>query len=135
MKIVENLSALALRQLADGTGPGANGAALVRSQFSTHPEKLRQALARAVDQGWKALEVALAGRPWWESAKSRLSPGEDATIGSKLAGFFEAAPLGEWTVPDPELRKDALRDLRTARHGSLLGGELDRSGELGWLDA
>lgn len=135
MKIVENLSALALRQLADGTAPGSDGLALVRSQFSAHPEKLRQALTRAVDQDWKALEVALAGRGWWESARSRLSPGEDATIGSKLVGFFEAAPLGDWTVPDPELRKSALRDLRTARHGGLLHGELDRSGELTWLDA
>ncbi len=135
MKIVENLSALALRQLADGTAPGTDGAALVRSQFSAHPEKLRQALSRAVDQGWKALEVALAGRPWWDGAKSRLAPGEDATLGSKLGVFFDAAPLGEWTVPDPELRKSALRDLRNARHGGLLGGELDRSGNLAWLDA
>jgi tetratricopeptide (TPR) repeat protein len=135
MKIVENLSALALRQLADGNAPGAEGVALVRSQFSTHPEKLRQALARAVDQGWKALEIALGGRPWWDGARSRLSPGEDATIGNKLTVFFDAAPLGDWTVPDPELRKNTLRDLRTARHGHLLGGELDRSGELTWLDA
>jgi tetratricopeptide (TPR) repeat protein len=137
MKIVENLSALALRQLVDGTAPAAaeTGAALVRGQFTAHPEKLRQALARAIDQGWKAFEVGLAGKAWWEICRPRLHPGEETTLGAKLPVFLDAMVLGEFSVPNPDLRRQALRELRSARHGGLLIGELDRSAELNWLDA
>lgn len=137
MKIVENLSALALRQLVDGAAPAtdeAAGAALIRGQFIAHPDKLRLALARAVDHGWKALEVALAGKPWWEVARTRLAPGEEATFGQKISLFIDAALLGDLAGANAELRRQALRELRTARHAGLLGGELDRSEELGWLE-
>src|SRR5262249_2808963 len=97
MKIVENLSALALRQLIDGTSATARGEAagaveLWMRQFREHGDRLKAALVKACDRAWKAVEVTLAGQPWWDVCKGQLRPGEETTLGEKVQAFLGTAP-------------------------------------------
>lgn len=129
MKIVENLSALALRQLIDGASAGndaAEGADLIRQQLDSHGERLRQVLTTTCQHTWKALELALAGPAWWESSRGRLSADEQAGLAAKLQAFFGADLLGDAANQSLE----ALRELRKAHQEQRLTGDVNPAAAL-----
>jgi tetratricopeptide (TPR) repeat protein len=138
MKIVENLSALALRQLIDGATkafaaetPG--GVPSLRRLLTSQPDRFRAALTRAAEHSWRGLEVSLAGNPWWEQCRGQLQPDETA-LGTKVQAYLDAGLLGDLSRQNPALRRACLRELRAGLKSKVLTGELDASGNLDWLE-
>ena len=83
MVIVQQLSALAVRQLLGGicqaagveTGPSAveTVVGLLVNRFTDHSPRLVLALQRANARAWRVLEIALAGDSWWDRIKVSLA--------------------------------------------------------------
>jgi tetratricopeptide (TPR) repeat protein len=132
MKIVENLSALALRQLIDGASPsngnGAKGAELVRQQLEAQGEKVRQVLRKTCQHAWTALELALAGPGWWEAARGRLTPDEQTALGPKVQALFAGELLGDLSAYSAAALRQCLHELRTAKREQRLTGDLNHIG-------
>jgi tetratricopeptide (TPR) repeat protein len=138
MKIVENLSALALRQLIDGASlpPGTeagDGVELGKRLLATQGERVRTVLGRTIDLTWRALEIALAGPSWWEQVRDRVLPSEQAALNEKLPAFFNLSLLKELPAGDADFRQRCRAELHAGRQSDLLGGEPDAGGEANWL--
>src|SRR5699024_1962857 len=83
MRITQNLSALTLKGVDGGAcqalGVQAGAAAVdgvvsfLTARFIDHSQALTQALQRANERAWKALEVALAGDSFWDRCKLAFS--------------------------------------------------------------
>jgi tetratricopeptide (TPR) repeat protein len=133
MKIVENLSALALRQLIDGASGGNDAAAAerVRQQLGAQGDKVRRILTKTCQHTWIALELALAGPAWWQASRSRLTADEEAALDPKLQALFAAEVLGDRSAYSPEALRQTLHELRTARQALPLAGELKDISGLG----
>jgi tetratricopeptide (TPR) repeat protein len=128
MKIVENLSALALRQLIDGasqSGNDAKGAELIHQQLDTQGEKVRQVVSRTCQHTWTALELALAGPGWWEASRGRLPANEQTALDPKLQALFAVELLGDLGNYSPEALRRCLHELRTARQERRLSGQFN----------
>ena len=65
-------------------------------RFSDHSKQLTRALERANDRAWRAVEVALAGRSWWDACKLTLRA-VDADTGKGMPGvsFQMLSPTAE----------------------------------------
>ncbi|MCI0463907.1 MAG: protein kinase [Gemmataceae bacterium] len=132
MPILLNLSSLALKQVLEGACRAAGFIAGERtfdsvSQFLTqrfldHSQRLPQALQRANDNAWKALEVALAGESFW----SWLDKADQKAFRQQVRAFLDTTPLAGLPSHGPEFRTFCLRELREARKkGLLTSGTLD----------
>ena len=126
MKIVENLAALALRQIFDGPRPPEQ----IRQLFASQGERMRQALTFAAHLAWRGLELAVAGKSGWDACQGRLRPG-DEPMAAQMRAFLDAPAFGDFSALSPELRSQAWRQLRAVRHEGNLG---DVGADLGWLD-
>lgn len=112
MKIVETLSALALRQLLDGRG-SEEAAAAVNRCIADHGERMSTALRRANERSWKALELTLAGDPWWNASRSNLASDEQP-LADKLQSFISSLPAAD-ALPESD-RAQCLVEVRRARN-------------------
>jgi tetratricopeptide (TPR) repeat protein len=122
MKIAQSLSALSLRPLLHngtaGSSPSASGSSDVGTRLlADHAPRLAEALGLAIERTWKAVEVALAGTPWWERCKVLLEPGEELALGEPMDVFLASVPLAD---VNEETRLRCLRDLRSARQAGVL---------------
>ncbi len=136
MSILQHLASLALQPLLDsaaealGLAAGSNAAerlvGFLSDRFRDHSLKLHQALERAGDRAWQALELALAGDSWWERIKVGLARREDQQLRQQVRAFLDATPLGNLSSHGPEFRQQCQRELRAARQQGLLShGALD----------
>lgn len=90
------------------------------SRFADASDQLPQALSRAADRSWRALEVALAG----ESLLSKLlRRGEDGAFSAQVRGFLDAVPDLLPAGHEGRFRERCLRDLQAARRAGLVPGE------------
>jgi serine/threonine protein kinase len=125
------LSAVALKQAAQGAmrlaresggerAVGAVAAVLVR-HFVDQSQRLTQALARANDRTWRAVELALAGNDWWESTKRRLSRAEDRALAEQIRRYLDQARASaELAALDERTCRAACDELRQARAAGYL---------------
>jgi hypothetical protein len=136
MAIFQNLSVLALKQVVDGACKAFGfvaGASLgdavggfLAQRFLDHSRSLGEALGRACDRSWKALELALAGESWWDRVKQTLSGGDERAFRQQVQAFLDSTPLAGLAGHGSEFRQLALRELREARKkGILATGDLD----------
>jgi tRNA A-37 threonylcarbamoyl transferase component Bud32 len=126
MPILLNLSTLAVRQVLEGAchflGYTAGEHAFdgvvrfLADRFADQSQRLPQALHRANDSAWKALEVALAGESLW----NWLDKAEHKAFRAQVRAFLDATPLAGLPSHGPEFRTVCLRELRTARKAGLL---------------
>src|SRR5215207_4488880 len=102
MAVFTQLASLALKGTAaamSGAGFTAGAKALegvhglLAQRFSDHSLKLAEALGRANDRAWRVVELALAGRSWWDTIKAGLAPGEDRAFRDQVNAFIAANPL------------------------------------------
>src|SRR5688572_13873046 len=125
MSILGNLSGFALRQLvggacrAAGVVAGANAGEAVADflgrQFADRSKRLADALLRAADQAWKALEIALAGESFWDRVKLTVARGEEQAFRAQVRAFLEVTPFAGLPGHPDEFRRLALSELRAAR--------------------
>ncbi len=130
MAALPHLSALALKHVVDGACKafgfvaGASlGEAVVGflgQRFGDHSQRLADALGRANDHAWKALEIALAGESWWDRAKQALSRADEQAFRAQVQAFLDATPLAGLPGHGAEFRQLALRELRDARKKGVL---------------
>src|SRR6185369_6564080 len=83
MPMLQHLSGFALQQLVSGAchalgvmaGSGAGQAVtdFLGKRFGDHSRRLSDALVRAADSAWRALEIALAGDSFWDRVKLTLA--------------------------------------------------------------
>jgi hypothetical protein len=130
MAIFQHISGLALQQIVDGAckalgvvagaSAGQAVAGFLEKRFSDHSRRLGEALTRAADRAWRALEISLAGESFWERIKVKLSGGEEQAFRAQVRAFLEATPLAGLPGHGEEYRQLALRELRAARKQGLL---------------
>jgi serine/threonine protein kinase len=123
MALFASLSALALRPLLAAVtravgqtvgDPAADAAAdYLLARLSDPSRKLLDALARANERAWRALEVALAGESLW----TWLDRGEEKALRQQVRLFLDAVPLG---TEGTGFSARALAQLRSARKTGLL---------------
>src|SRR5262249_27159564 len=111
MSIFPHAAALALqplvagvsRALGLGQGPDAfdDLSRFLTDRLLDHSRRLPEALRRAHDRAWRALEVALAG----PSFAGALGRAEDAALRRQIEAFLRHAELG----PQPDSRDDFRR--------------------------
>ena len=127
MRIVQSLSALALRQLLEG-GAKIVGMMIAKEttdavvtffvrRFTDHSQRLTLALQTANERAWKAVELGLGGDSVWERCQALVAPKEVQAFRTQARAFLENTPLNE---RGPEFRKQCLRQLRLARKAGLL---------------
>src|SRR5437879_4639374 len=93
------LAFLAVRPLAEGAckaaGFEAGGTAVaavagfLEQRFADHSKELTEALHKAHDRAWTAVELSLAGDSWWQSVKSRLATGDQRGFGDQVRAFIQ----------------------------------------------
>jgi serine/threonine protein kinase len=125
-----HLSSLALKGAAqaagDAVGVGAAAGALeglvgvLCQRFTDQSKRLGRALQRANDRAWRAVEVALAGRSWWDRCKVALAPAQDRAFRGQVHAFLEANPLDGLHGFGPDFRGQCLAQLQAARKAKLL---------------
>jgi serine/threonine protein kinase/HEAT repeat protein len=130
MSVMLQLSSLALRgaahAAADLAGSGAAGAAgeavvgLLAQRFTDHSKTLTRALDRAADRAWRAVEVALAGRSWWDRCQLALRSAEERGFREQVQAFLQHNPLDGADGFGPDFRAQALAQLQAARKAGLL---------------
>ncbi|MBL8794373.1 MAG: serine/threonine protein kinase [Planctomycetia bacterium] len=127
MAIVLNVSTLALKLLVDGAckavgliaakeGTDAVVNFLLR-RFTDQSQRLTTALQHANAQGWKAIELALAGDSLWDRCRVLMQPREVQAFRQQVQGFLDNTPLADH---GGEFRMQCLRQLRLARKAGLL---------------
>jgi uracil-DNA glycosylase family 4 len=135
MTISANLCALALKGLVGGackaTGVEAGERAvegvvgLLMRHFLDHSQPLLEALARANERAWRALEVALAGDGLWDRCKLVLASGDEKAFREQVRPFLDTCSLAELQGRDA-YRQSCLTELRAARKaGVLTEGKLE----------
>ncbi len=136
MSILNHLGGLALKGAAEGaahlTGVGAIGAGaeviagLLQKQFSDNSQRLPKAIERAATRAWRAVEVSLAGRSWWDRCKLTLATGDDRAIRKQVQAYLDANPLDGVDGHGPDFRAQCLAQLQAARKAGLLDrGKID----------
>jgi WD40 repeat protein/tRNA A-37 threonylcarbamoyl transferase component Bud32 len=128
MPILLNLSGLAVRQVLEGACRAVGMAVgetafdgvvkFLSERFTDQSHRLPQALHKANESAWKALEVALAGESLW----SWLDKAEHKAFRQQVRAFLDATPLAGLPSHGPEFRSVCLRELRSARKAGLLTG-------------
>jgi len=127
MRIVQSLSALALRQLIGGAARVAGMMVAKETtdavvtfcvrRFTDHSQRLTLALQIANARAWQAVELGLGGNTVWERCQALLTPKEVQAFRTQAQAFLDGTPLNE---RGPEFRKQCLRQLRLARKAGLL---------------
>ncbi|MCI0460280.1 MAG: WD40 repeat domain-containing protein [Gemmataceae bacterium] len=123
MELVPKLSLLTLRYLLASVwaGQGEDRAARFTALLAGNPDdpRLGTALGRAHTRAWKALEMVLAGEPFWDGCQVFMRPEECKA----LRGQVEALRRGT-ALADPgrgeDLRRRALHELHRAQQPGLL---------------
>src|SRR5262245_27852703 len=125
MPILQHVAVLALRPLLSGVcsavGLTAAESSVVgvvqylRERITDHGQKINDALRRASERAWRALEIALAG----ETLLSRLDRNEDKAFRQQVRRFLDSWPEDSRPRLDELLRAETLRELRAARKAGL----------------
>jgi serine/threonine protein kinase len=126
------LSTLALNPLLKGTcwAVGLPGAAdgvtgFLNKHFTNHSKRLTQALQKANDCAWRALEIALAGDSWWRGIKATLAAADEKAFREQVQVFLRSTPF-PGIDGKKNFRQQCLRELQAARKaGVLTGGSLN----------
>ncbi len=136
MPILDHVAVLALRPLVSractavgiSSAEGAFTGAIeyLRERFTDHGQKINDALRRANERAWRALEIALAG----ESLLSRLDRNEDKAFREQVRSFLDAWPADGRPALDESLRAETLRELRAARKAGVLDADSVNSASL-----
>src|ERR1019366_1689054 len=122
MSIVQDLSIIALRQVAKAVGYGVGEAvfSILVDRFTNHTEQLNKALKKANERAWQTLESALVG----PSVFNLLKPTDDQIIIQQMHVFLDSSQLKAVVGGNPNFCKRCLAELRAARkEGKLTGGQ------------
>ncbi|MFO0879210.1 MAG: protein kinase [Gemmataceae bacterium] len=136
MSILSQLGSLALRGAAQAAGhavgwatagPAVESTVLfLTDRFRDHSTELTTALERASANSWRSMEVALAGRGWWDRCKLALASGDSQALRTQVDAFLQAHPLDGVGGFGPDFRGQCLAQLHAARKAGLLDrGRLD----------
>jgi serine/threonine protein kinase len=136
MSLFSQLAGLALKGVGAAVeaaaGVAGAGAAveattgLLAERFTDHSAKLTRALDLAHKRAWSTVELCLAGRSWWESAKSVLNTGTERAFRDQVQAFLDANPLDGIDGHGPDFRAQCLAQLASARKAGLLDkGKID----------
>lgn len=128
MSLVGKLIGFGFRQVigavaGDEAGELAeNVAGLVERHLADHSQTLPKALARANDQTWQALVIALAGDGFLDQVKVFFASGDDKGVREQVRLFLQDKNIAfEGTSAD--FRKKCLGELKTARKSGWLSAK------------
>jgi hypothetical protein len=133
MKLLQNLAVLALRQLVAGASHAVGSVAgpkaaevvadFLKDRFTDNSQRLTDALKKASERAWKALELALAGDSWWDRAKVLLANKEEQNFRLMVQTFLASAPL---ETPSAEFQAQCLKELRQMQNlGLFTRGDIE----------
>src|SRR5262249_34439121 len=110
------------RSIGFEAGAAAADAAIkfLGNRFTDHSARLNDALGRANEGAWRALELALAGDSWWDRVKVTLARREDQVFRVPVGASLPMAALADLPGPPAEFRAQALQNLSAARKAGLL---------------
>ncbi|MGL4551838.1 MAG: hypothetical protein ACRC33_11685, partial [Gemmataceae bacterium] len=121
MRLLLRLSLVAVNQvLGDRAAPLA---AFLDDRFGDHAGRAGEALFRANDRAWWALELAVTGESMWRSFTGMLGGADEKAMERQVRAFLRSLPAAE--LPgDPEAFKREVRsEIQAARRVRLIPGE------------
>jgi hypothetical protein len=127
MSITDRLRRLALRPFLDagaqsirGDGDSENVAGFLGRYLDRHGPSLDTSLLRACAWAWTALEIVLAGPPWWERCRHRPDVEADHELQRNVTTFLEAEPAQAAGAHDPVWRRESQVQVQAARQTGVL---------------
>lgn len=126
MSLYRDMALLAVRQFL-----GDRADSMLRfmsDRFGDHGRRLDAALRKANERAWRTLEVALAGRSWWDACTGLLSPRDEKALQAHVRTFLDGLPPDERAGGTAAFRARALAELQAARQAGLVPGP-DLSGQ------
>jgi serine/threonine protein kinase len=136
VSILTQLSSLALKGAAHSAGHVAGVTAigigaealvgLLQQRFTDHSSRLTRALERASGRAWRSVEIAMAGRSWWDRCTVAFASADDRAIRQQVQAFLDAHPLDGVDGHGPDFRGQCVAQLQAARKAGLFDkGEVD----------
>src|SRR5438552_409652 len=132
MTIVQSLFALALRPLFEvacksvGLDPQIAGKieGFIRNHLTDHSQRLPNALRKANDRAWQALEITFAGDSFGDWVRVTFASAEYRAFREQVKAFLAANPLIAFETKTA-FRRACLEQLQAARKaGFLTNGQL-----------
>lgn len=120
MSLYRDMALLAVRQFL-----GDRADSMLRfmsDRFGDHGRRLDAALRKANERAWRTLEVALAGRSWWDACSGLLSPRDEKALQAHVRTFLDGLPTDERAGGTAAFRARALAELQAARQAGLVPG-------------
>jgi WD40 repeat protein len=122
MELVQKLSLLTVRHLlAEVCAPQGEGGRARLAELLEHGDtRLAAALAHAHVRAWRAVEIALAGEPFWDGCTVFLSPEECKALRAEVEVLRDHTPLAGRSKDAASRRRQALHELHRAQQAGLL---------------
>ena len=121
--VLVSIAVVALRQLTDRLGACA-GSVLERAGQALGV--IPHDLVRATRRAWRALEIALSGQPILEHLAGFFPRGQATVFREQIEVLLEMLDRAGLECDDPDVCRDCVKELRSARRGSLLTRENGR---------
>ena len=91
------------------------------NHFTDHSQSLSNAMQKATERAWQALEIALAGEKIWNV----LDTAEHKAFRQQVRNFLQATSLVQLPGEDKDYNQRCLAELREARKKKILSGDLE----------
>jgi hypothetical protein len=127
VSISDSLCRLTLRPLLTaaaesvrGDGESGEVAGWLARYMDRDGALLDAALMRACAWAWTALEMVLAGPPWWQRCRQRPDVGADTGLQGQVATFLQTEQTPAAVGHDPVWRRECQEQLQAARQTRVL---------------
>lgn len=125
MGVVQKFAVLALRPSAHWSpAASADGtqdiASILSIYFADHGRRLTRSILKSIVFSLQALEIALAGRPWWERIGAALPRAEDQPLRQQLQAFLETSSLFDFADLTDEFRQLCRAEIGARLYSGLL---------------
>lgn len=120
MSLVIRLSVLAVHQVLGDRATSLFS--FLEGQFSDQASRLDEALHRASDRAWRALELAAAGDSWWSACQGMFTPADEKALRRQVRAFLDSLPPTALPGESADFCRRVVAELKAARRVKLIPG-------------
>jgi hypothetical protein len=112
-----------------GEGAVAGAVCFLSDRFTDQSKRLSEALEKANDRAWSAIEGALTGDAFVDRFRGAVASGDEKAFRERLLGLLDRMQLPQGLNPTV-FRQRCREQLRAARSAGFLGGPVPAAGDL-----